>query len=137
MPWSYKCNPTLKIVEVVYSGKTTARDLQESTSEFIALEKEKGLNKFLIDTTEMELSATLVDIFNLPVNQYIEEGADRRGSVAVIQPTSPREKEAVQFYETVCENRGWKVQVFSNSQEAIKWLTRSAVSTKAHTGDGY
>ena len=123
MPWTYKHNPTLHIIEVAYSGRTTARDLQESTSEFIKLEKEKGINRFLIDTSEMELAASLVDIYELPNKQYVEEEADKSGRVALVLPDSPREREAVVFYETVCKNQGWKVQTFSEQNDAVHWLT--------------
>ena len=76
MPWTYEINPTLQIVEVAYTGNTTARDLQESTSAFIALEKKEGLNRFLIDTSEMELTASIMDVYNLPDKQYLEEAAE-------------------------------------------------------------
>ena len=136
MSWTYKLNPTLRIIEVAYSGTTTARDLKESTSEFISLEKEKGINQFLIDTSEMELAASLVNIYDLPDKQYVEENADRSGRVALLLPTSSREKEAVQFYETVCKNRGWNVQTFLERQEAIDWLTRGPSSSKPDAGEG-
>ena len=97
MPWTYKVNPALKIVEVADSGSTSARDLQESTSVFIALEKEKSMNRFLIDASKMKLSASLTDLYNLPDKQYIEEEAERSGREALLLPTSPREKEVVFF----------------------------------------
>ena len=123
MPWAYEHNPANEIVEVTFSGSTSGSDLRELTSELIQLEKDSGVNRILIDTAEMEISASLVDIFNLPAKQYIEEGADRRARVAVLLPTSDREKEAVQFYKMVCSNRGWRVQVFPERQDAIRWLT--------------
>lgn len=125
MPWTYRENPNLQIIEVAYSGITTANDLQESTSDLIALEREKGLNRFLVDTTEMVYSGSLVDVYNLVSKQYIQEGADRNGRVAVILPTFSRDKETVNFYETVCKNRGWNVKVFLARQEAVNWLTSS------------
>ena len=131
MPWSYKHNPTLQIVEVFYSGEITARDLGESSSALIALEKEKGMNWFLIDATEMKLTASLLDVYDLPTKQYLEESADRFGRVAVLLPSCSKTREAVQFYETVCKNRGWMVQVFSNRQEAIDWLTYHHSSYKS------
>ena len=122
MPWSYKHNPKLQIIEAAYTGNTTAQDLQESTSEFITLEKENGINRFLVDTSEMVLSASLADLYNLPDKQYLEEEADRTGCVALILPTAIKEKEAALFFETACKNRGWKVQTFSEYQEAVNWL---------------
>ena len=136
MPWTYEHNQTLQLVEVVYKGYITASDLRESTSEFIALEKEKGLNRFLINTTEMKLDSSLMDIYKLPTEQYIEENADRQGRVAIVPPTCPRTKGAVRFYETVCKNRGWIVQVFSERQAAVDWLTGSSSSNKPDAGDG-
>ena len=136
MPWIYEHNPTLQIIEVVYAGDITARDLRESNSEFIALEKEKGMNRFLVDATGMKLDANLVDLYNIPTQQYVEEKADRQGRVAVLLPTSTRAKKAVEFFETVCRNRGWLVQVFSERQKALDWLTFSSPSNKPHAGDG-
>lgn len=136
MPWTYNINPTLQIVEVAYTGNTTARDLQESTSAFIALEKKEGINRFLIDTSEMELTASIMDVYNLPDKQYLEEEAERSGRVALILPTSAREKEAVNFYETVCKNRGWQVKTFLEHQEAVNWLTPGTASKKPDASDG-
>ena len=135
MPWTYNINATLHIVEVAYSGSTTARDLQESTSVFIALEKEQGINRFLIDTSEMELTASIMDIYNLPDKQYLEEAAERSGRVALMLPTTARETEAVNFYETVCKNRGWQVKTFFEHQEAVDWLTRGTASNKPDARD--
>ena len=123
MPWNYEENPKLQIVEVVYEGEVTADDLHKSTSRFIAIEKEKGMIKFLVDTTGSKFTASLTDLYSLPTTQFVEENADRLGQVAILLPTNPEAREAVQFYETVCKNRGWRVQTFSERQEAVNWLT--------------
>ena len=122
MPWSYEYNPTLDVIEVAYRGSTSARDLQESTSRFIDIEHEEGINRFLVDTSEMELDATLLDVHDLPETQYILEEADRNGRVALILSTSTFERQAGLFYRDVCQNRGWLVEAFSNRQEAAGWL---------------
>ena len=123
MPWAYEINPQLQIVEVVYEGEITARDLRESTSEFIALEKKKGMNRFLVETTRIKLASSLIDLYNLPSKQYLDEEADRLGRVAIVLPTCPKTKEAIRFYETVCRNRGWMVRAFLERKEALNWLT--------------
>lgn len=126
MAWTYSLNPELPFVAVEFSGNITARDLKEATSALISLEKGKGINRFLIDCTDMVLEASLLDVYNLPAKQYIDENADRNGRVALVFPESgsPKEKEAVQFYETVCTNRGWDVRAFSEHPDAVAWLTR-------------
>jgi len=125
MPWSYKHNPELRIYEVRYKGKVTAHDLQQSSSELIALQKANDVNRYLVDATDMQFSGSLVDVYDIPHAQYEEEGADRSGRVAVVLPRELRSKEAVIFYETVCRNRGWDAQAFSAFDEAVSWLTSS------------
>jgi hypothetical protein len=122
MPWSYQHETTSDIVEAAYTGEVSALDLRESTTTFIRLEKEQGLVKFLIDTSEMLLATSMIDLYELPTKQYIEEGADRQGRVAIIPPASKSAVEAVRFYESVCQNRGWHVRVFEQRAEALKWL---------------
>ena len=124
MPWTYKINQALEMVEVSYIGTVTAKDLHESTSELIGLQKEKGFLKYLVDTTEMEIEASYSDIYDIPGKQYIEEGADRNGRVAVILSTDPVQKDAAQFYELMCQIMWWKARAFPERQEAVNWLTR-------------
>ncbi len=85
----------------------------------------------------MEITASLIDVFNIPDKQYVEEKADRTGRVALILPSSPREKKAVNFFETVCKNRGWLVQTFLEHQDAVNWLTRSTAINKSDACDGF
>ena len=126
MPWSYDYNPTLGVIDVAYRGSTSARDLQQSTSRFIEIEHEQGINRFLVDTSDMELDATLLDVHDIPEEQYIVEGADRNGRVALILSTSTFERQAGLFYRDACQNRGWLVEAFSDRQEALDWLTSDA-----------
>ena len=123
MSLNYEENPNLQNVEVVYEHEVTADDLRKSTSRLIAIEKEKGMINFLVDTTGAKFAASFTDLYSLPTTQFIEEKADRLGRVAILLPTNSEAREAVQFYENVCKNRGWKVLSFSERQEAISWLT--------------
>jgi hypothetical protein len=102
MSWDYEINTKLQIVEVVFEGGVTAGELHESSSELIKLEKNKGLIRFLVDSKNAEFAASLTDLYSLPTILYTTEDADRLGQVAVILPTSPKAKEAVEFYETAC-----------------------------------
>ncbi len=130
MPWSYEVDPVQHIVKVAYTGDVTKHELRESASECIAMEEKKGLNRFLVDTTEMKSVSSLMDLYDLPANQYVEENADRLGRVALVPPKSPKAREAVRFYETVCQNRGWMVQVFEKRHAAIEWLNYRNVADR-------
>ena len=122
MPWTHEYRPSLDAIEVVYSGSTSARDLQDSTSKFINIEHREGISRFLIDTREMELDATLLDVYDIPETQYVVEKADRKGRVALILAASGFERQAGLFYRDACQNRGWLVEAFADRQEAVDWL---------------
>ncbi len=127
MTWTYGHNPDLAFVDVAFIGSTTARDLQECTSKMIAIEKDQGINRFLVDTREMALDASLLDVHQLPAEQYVVEQADRHGKLALILSTSRFEHQAGTFYRDACQNRGWIVEAFLDRQAAINWLTNAAL----------
>jgi hypothetical protein len=107
----------------VHTGLTTGQDLREAASEAISLSKEKGIMRFLIDAMDVELSAALTDVFQLPAVQFEAEKVDRRSHLALVVPKLPKGKEAADFWETACNNRGWHARTFAKSADAIEWLT--------------
>jgi hypothetical protein len=125
MPWEYKTNSDQNIIEVKYTGNVTAQDLRESTSKVIAFEKETGIHSILSDTTEANLAASLSDLYAIPTKQYVEEVADPSGHLAIILSTSPKEREAAEFFQIVCRSAGWCVNTFASRQLAIDWLISS------------
>ena len=128
-------NSKLNIIEIVYTGRTTAADLTAITTKGIALTKEKDVFDVLIDVAEIELATSLIDIYNLPAKQYQAETLDHRIRISLIQPKSSKEKEAARFYETACVNRGWLVKTFPNRNDAIEWLRDGDSSNKPDAGD--
>ena len=135
MTWTVEYNSTLRIVDIVFTGITSGRDLQEATTKCILLGKERGTVQFLVDAAELELFAPLVDILDLPEKQYVEEGLDRLSRVALVNPRSAKAKEAAEFYKTVCINRGWSVRLFPERAEAIEWLMATDSSKMQDTGN--
>ena len=124
MPYSIKHNPLPDFIELMLRGATTGTDLREATTKCISLGKQIGSTRFLVDATGASLAASMIDIYNLPADQYEKEDFDRQNRVAVILPVSAEARKAAEFYETVCRNRGWCVQVFLERQSAIHWLVR-------------
>jgi len=125
MPWECKTNSDQNMIEVKYTGKVTAKDLQESTSKVITMEKETEIHSILSDTTEAVLAASIVDLYDIPTIQYAEEDADHRGHLAIILSESPKEREAAEFFEVTSRSAGWRVNTFDNRQLAIDWLISS------------
>jgi len=117
------------------TSRITGADLRESTSAGIVLSREKGNADALVDSTELELVASLFYLFDLPARQYYEDGLNRRVRVAVVLPSLPKEREDVLFYETACVNRGWRVRSFPTRDDAIEWLKVPKSSSNSVAGD--
>jgi hypothetical protein len=87
----------------------------------IALAKENNSNLFLSDCTQATFDVSTIAVLNLP-EFYKDQGLSRPVRIAILSPMSKAGKELVRFYETVCLNRGWIVNVFKERQEALDWL---------------
>lgn len=122
MPYTVGFDEALEIVEVVFDGRNTARDLEESTRRAVELGQEQGTHLFLADTEALEPSLPLVAVYDLPNHQYGQLQLDRKSRIAVVQSHSNRALEVVKFFETACLNSGWQAKVFATRQEALDWL---------------
>ena len=122
MTWACTTNSDQNMIEVKYTGNVTAKDLKESTSTVITMEKETDIHSILSDTTEAVLVASIVDLYDIPTIQYVEEGADYRGHLAIILSKSSKEREAAEFFGDISRSAGWRVNTFDNRQLAIDWL---------------
>ena len=135
MAYTLEYNRTLRIVELVYTGRYTAQESRESTSKAIALGKEHGDADALVDASEVELAVSIFDLLDSPDRQYVVEDMNRRIRVAVVPPSLPKDKKDAQFYETACLNRGWQVRLFPSRDDALEWLKGANSSNKPDAGD--
>ncbi|HVN95674.1 MAG TPA: STAS/SEC14 domain-containing protein [Syntrophorhabdaceae bacterium] len=113
---------SIGIIEVVCNSHITAEEMVEAAHKRIALEKETGVNRTLIDVTNAQLSATTFDLLHLSQQHYKNLQASRRTRIAFVMPTAAEQHQAARFYETASRNRGWMVEVFSERQTAMDWL---------------
>jgi hypothetical protein len=121
MSFTCKYNPELSIIESVLADNVNAEDLRMHEVQCIALAKETNSNRFLTDATQATLNVSITALFVLP-EIYEDQGLRRPVFIAVLAPTSEAGKGLVDFYETVCHNRGWRVRIFGERQEALDWL---------------
>ncbi len=121
MAWSASYNHMVGVVEIVFTDIIGGEDLQAATGRAIALQREYGVKNALISVSEQAQSAPAVDIYYLP-DQYEAAGVSRDVRLAFILPQKPDLQETVRFYEDVCINRGWQVQLFPCRQEALEWF---------------
>ncbi len=122
MPYTVKHLPELDAVEVTFSGVITGADLRDATTEGISLGRATGATKALIDADGWEVAASLMDLYDLPAEQYAREGLLRQSVIALVLPRSMSGRQAARDYEVFCQNRGWNVQVCPDHQAAIECL---------------
>jgi hypothetical protein len=134
MTWYVRHDTSLGIIEVTYAGLVDGSDLWEACSRRIVLEQQTGSHAVLVDASEIDLVATVLDVFSLPAKLYEEKRADRKTRIALVLPRSEKAIEFAKFYETACTNRGWSVKVFQDRQGAIEWLTHVAAPDPSGPG---
>lgn len=122
MSYALKHDSVLDIAEVVFTGLITGTDLSDSTTQCTSLQKQTGTTRFLVDANDWDMGASLVQIFNLPDEQYWKEGLNPKSRIAVILPGAASTQDAARFYEAACQNRGWNAKVCPDRQSAIAWL---------------
>ena len=121
MGWNVKYLPDKKIISIVSKGSLIYQDYIEQTIKALELDEKHNTHLFLSDHSEAINEALICEIFFLP-DLYDQLGASRINKHAVILPKSPCNNEFYKFFETICFNRGWKVMLFCDEQNAIKWL---------------
>jgi len=122
MPWTVQPDRKLGIVEVNLEGDYTADELRQCTPRAVRLGQEMGINRFLIDASELVVAPPVVDILKLPAGDYTKLGLDRQSRIAITLPANQEARAAAQFYETACLNRGWNVKLLPDRSAATQWL---------------
>ncbi len=128
MAWSVDYNSDLGFIQVVYTGRVTFNEFKEATNKVISMSRSHKENRILIDDANLEIGVSTTEIYKLPLF-YDDVKANRRSRLALILPTAPQALEDVQFFVTVCRNRGWNIKGFSKRQEAIDWLVPNQPNT--------
>ncbi len=121
MSWDLKFENERGIIFLKYSGTVSPKELKESVFEGIKLVKETGITKLLTDCREMTWGHYVFDLMSI-ISEYNDIGISHDLKEAILMPEDATAKSNVEFYETACFNRGYNVKIFSDTDEAIKWL---------------
>jgi hypothetical protein len=122
MPFTVEHDAARGFATLRFSGTITGENLMESSARCFALQKETGCLRFLIDSDEWDLAASVLDLHALPHREYVKAEVDRRTRIAVVQPTNEKALQGARFYEDACRNRGWNARILPDREAAIAWL---------------
>ena len=106
------------IIQVISTGNISGLDLKVSRDGLVSMNKLHSYNKLFIDATGVVKVDTL-DAFEHGESLSRNE-ALRRYKYAVL--VSNNSLKYIHFIETVCCNRGAKMKLFTEKEEAISWL---------------
>ena len=123
MPWQVDRNEELDLIESVYTGPFTMKDVRDATAKALSLAIGNGPHLFLSDISGAHSELSVMDIYALP-DQWEAAQSNRSNKLAVVVSGESLNPGDLQFYENVCKNRGWNVRVFEVRQAAVEWLIK-------------
>jgi hypothetical protein len=126
MPYTVRHDADARVIETVWTGAVTPAELRTSTSECIALQRQTGITRFIVDIAKIEPGLSLVDLFAMPDEQYSEQALDRTSCIAIVRPLDQTARRNADFYENACRNRGWMARSFDDRSAALQWLASSS-----------
>jgi len=80
---------------------------------------EHDCKRILLDGRDGRVGLSTVDLYDLP-SRLESHGVDRTWKRALVVD---KQTDEFRFYEDVSNNRGFRVKVFQDPDEALKWLT--------------
>jgi hypothetical protein len=124
MPWSLASTDDGRLLTVTYQGVFEAPDLRAATLQIVDTLILRGTQRLLLDCYDAHFNVPTADVYQLP-ELYHARGLSRQVRAAVIMPKDGYHQELFAFYEDVCRNRGYFVQLFPDKDAGLAWLSES------------
>src|SRR5690242_8188869 len=121
MPWTMQHVEGSQILVIGYQGKITAEELLEANQKAMGHLVGRTINKVLVDCSTARADMPILDVYKLP-DLYVAGDMSRMIRVAMVLPKDGYKREIYEFYEAVCRNRGYQVQLFDDTDAAWQWL---------------
>ena len=130
MSYELKYNAELQLMELQFTGEMTFKDIQDAAAALARMTKETGSVLLLNDCRQATIRMSTVEIYEVPNalrDILAANGVDifsiRRALVA------QDDLENFGFFETVAVNRGQRVKLFTDIDEARRWLLGPAAES--------
>jgi len=103
-----------------FVGTLDQETLKEYAKEVAKTASKHDFRHFLNDLREAEVDFSSIEIINIP-GIFHAAGLDISRRRAIIVPNN---LEDYRFFETVANNRGFNVKLFTDLNEAMNWLKK-------------
>ncbi|KPJ96908.1 MAG: hypothetical protein AMS20_17860 [Gemmatimonas sp. SG8_28] len=113
-------DPATGVVRATFSGALNAEKITRAAHEGLALGRERGCTRYLVDYRNTVVTDAIADTYFFMSN--LERlGLGRSDRAAIVYE---RDAERHGFAELVAQNRGWaNLRYFTNMAAAEEWLT--------------
>jgi hypothetical protein len=110
------------VVEMVFHGAPAPEEIDDAMTRAGTIGAENLTNRFLVDSRDMPAGGSAVDVLALgELMASLPLGIIEREAILLSADAAAAEE--MEFFETVCRNRGLDVRVFRQRDEALAWLT--------------
>lgn len=123
MPWSTTYLEDSQVVETIYSGRLTGEELREAAGATLTLAGKHQSTRLLADCRDLEGGHSVFDLYELA--QLLDsQGWERNQREAILLPQRQEMVADVAFWKTTAGNRGYQIEIFTDRDKALQWLTK-------------
>jgi len=127
MAWKVERDADHGFIHTIYSGIVTKDDITDSLTETLKILSGKGPQKFLSEWIDATSTLTTTEIYAIP-DEWETSDINRGSVLALVIQNKPQSHQDAKFYENTCVNRGWRVRIFTNRNDAVEWLVRQKIA---------
>lgn len=128
MPSQVTYSPDDELIFITYTGKTTFDELRLATQQAKQYVSWYDCYSVLVDVRSTDPAVPPLNIYDMP-KLYESLGVPRNILIAMVGPKAEPGYNDFLFYETVCRNRGFTVQLFEDMESAKAWLKDQDLAT--------
>lgn len=124
MTWEIAYVEETTLIRIQACGSMDLCEITAMGSEALSTDRGRPARKFLLDARHMTPDITTTGIYRLPgiLNMHGLHHGDR---VAIVYAPDSAHACDFEFFETVSVNRAFRVRLFDNESDAMRWLQRA------------
>jgi len=121
MDWSIDYLEEDNIVSMKTSGPADWDQNKSMSEQALAVAREKGANRFLVDHRKLGPGLSVLQVDSLP-KMLRQIGVTAEDKIAIVFDTSRQMNNVFSFFKDVSFLEGLAVQIFTDTKEATVWL---------------
>jgi len=123
VPWTIEMMDLPKAVSLKATGPMKLVLIKQIAAEALAQAAFHNVRQFLVDDREMVPELSTLEIHELPATLE-RMGLGKRDRAAVVYNKTSPEAMDFRFFEDTARNRGFRIRLFTDMADALKWLRK-------------